>query len=67
MKLFRSIADKLRPQKLGAHLFTAEFTIFHDEKPVTRFEMNVKANSKDHAERILERYVEIKRTKLTRV
>ena len=66
MNLFKTIRDRLNQKKLGSQLFTAEFTITHDERPVTRFNLNVRANGKAHAQRIMENYVDVKLTKLTK-
>jgi hypothetical protein len=66
MNFFRSIRERVfKPIVRGTKIYEIEYTVYHDSNVVTRFKLNLKANSKPHAWAILSKYVEIKPTDIT--
>lgn len=61
VKLFNTIREKLGMlDRRHKQTFVVEFGIFHDGLKVSSFNMEVKANSRAHAWKILANYVEVK-------
>jgi hypothetical protein len=67
LKLFRTIANKLSsPRARARQRFRVTFTVFHDMKVVSNFEMVVVAWNKPHAEMIVKTLVLIKPTAIVK-
>lgn len=65
-KFFKSVRDRLgMSDKRFKKTYVVEFGIYHDGQKVSGFPMKVKANSREHAWKIISNYVEIKPIKLT--
>jgi hypothetical protein len=62
VNLFKTIRDRLGmgERVVHKHTYIVEFGIFHDGIKVSNFNMEIKANSREHAWRILANYVEVK-------